>query len=479
MGRVAPARLVALDAVVERRRRGARMRDLLRAAPEMSRLTPRDRALSSRLALGVTATRGALDLMIDSHLSGGRHLEPRVRDALRVATYELCWLGTPAAVAVSQGVELVRSVSPRAAGLANAVLHHVASQDAMAVDAAIERVGSGRTDLFAPDAALASGMPEWLVYQLLASCGTHACREVVLAQLEPAPVYVAGNPALMSADETLRRMRDAGLEPVPTELPASWSLASPARLASSGLVGNAVVFPADLAAQVVARIAAPRAGQRMLEIGQGRGTKTALLQSAALADGGFADVVAIDSQEGKVRLAASRMAVAGMSGHVTSLAYDGCALDQPGLPAPLASGFDVVFIDAPCSGTGTMRRHPEIVWGLERGAVALGRPDSLPVLQLQMLRSASARVRLGGALVYATCSLLSQEDEEVVSEFLEGPEGERFELVSALEAPGILALDEEARAFVAQNVDHDGTFVTHPRPGGYDGHFCARMIRVS
>lgn len=126
-----------------------------------------------------------------------------------------------------------------------------------------------------------------------------------------------------------------------------------------------------------------------------------------------------------------------------------------------------------------MRRHPEIVWGLERGAVALGRPDSLPVLQLQMLRSASARVRLGGALVYATCSLLSQEDEEVVSEFLEGPEGERFELVSALEAPGILALDEEARAFVAQNVDHDGTFVTHPRPGGYDGHFCARMIRVS
>ena len=456
------------------------MRDLLRSSAGMARLAPRDRALASRLALGVTATYGALNLMIDSHLAGSRrHLEPRMRDALQVATYELCWLDTPVSVVVSQGVELVRSVSPRAAGLANAVLHHVASEDALAVDAAIVRLRDGGSDLLAPDAALASGMPEWLVYQLISSCGADACREVALAQLVPAPVYVAANPALMTEDETVRRLCDAGLDPTPTALPGSWTLGTPARLAPSGLVGNAVVLPTDLAAQVVAHIAAPRPGERLLEVGQGRGTKTALLQASSLAAGGFADIVAIDSQEGKVRAASSRMAVAGMSAHVASLAFDGCELDRPDLPAELTGSFDTVFIDAPCSGTGTLRRHPEIVWGLERGSVAINRPDGLPALQLQMLRSASARVRLGGALVYATCSLLSQEDEEVVSEFLEGAEGEGFELVSALEAPGVLALGVAGRALVAADVDRDGTYVTHPTPGGCDGHFCARMVRVS
>ena len=302
------------------------MRDLLRSSAGMARLAPRDRALASRLALGVTATYGALNLMIDSHLAGSRrHLEPRVRDALQVATYELCWLDTPVSAAVSQGVELVRSVSPRAAGLANAVLHHVASEDALAVDAAIVRLRDGGSDLLAPDAALASGMPEWLVYQLISSCGADACREVALAQLVPAPVYVAANPALMTEDETVRRLCDAGLDPTPTALPGSWTLGTPARLAPSGLVGNAVVLPTDLAAQVVAHIAAPRPGERLLEVGQGRGTKTALLQASSLAAGGFADIVAIDSQEGKVRAASSRMAVAGMSAHVASLAFDGCA----------------------------------------------------------------------------------------------------------------------------------------------------------
>ena len=66
-----------------------------------------------------------------------------------------------------------------------------------------------------------------------------------------------------------------------------------------------------------------------------------------------------------------------------------------------------------------------------------------------------------------------------MSEFLEGAEGEGFELVSALEAPGVLALGVAGRALVAADVDRDGTYVTHPTPGGCDGHFCARMVRVS
>lgn len=457
----------------------------------MAALASRDRALAARLAMGVVQTSGALDRMIDAHLAHGRHVEPRVRDALRVAAYELCWMETPAAVVVSQGVELAKSVSPRAAGLANAVLHRIAEEDAPAVLAAEERLRAGSSDLTAKDAALAVGMPEWGAYQVLQSVGAEGLRRMALAQLEPAPVYAVTNGALLSVGEGQARMEEAGLQPRPSGLPGSWVIGAPARLAASGLVKNTVVVPADLAAQMVARIAAPRAGQRLLEVGQGRGTKTILLQLASLALGGLAEVSAIDSEAFKVHVAASRMAVAGISAHVRSLVFDGRALAGPGLPPELAGGFDVVFLDAPCSGTGTLRRHPEIVWGLERASVSSPRaaaaraaavegsqPGTLPALQLELLRAASARVRPGGTLVYATCSVLRQEDRDVVEAFLQTPEGAAFHLASVLDAPGVRALPPESARLFASCVAPDGCFASLPAAGSFDGHFCARLVRA-
>lgn len=453
------------------------MRDLLHGSQAMSELSAKNRALASRLALGVTATVGALDGMIDTHLWHGKHLEPRVRDALRVAAFELCWLDTPTQVAMSQGTELVRMLVPRAASLANAVLHRIAEQDSPAVRAARQRLYEGSSDLLAKDIALACGMPEALVYQLLISCGEEICRELALAQLDPAPVYVAANLATLSPREAVRRMRQAGLDVVPLAIPGSGLLANPARLSASGLVRNALVLPTDLAAQMVARIAAPRPKTRMLEIGQGRGTKTLLLQMAALEQGGFAELASIDSEPYKLRVAASRMAIAGVSAYTQNLCFDATALNSPTLPSLLAGSFDTVFIDAPCSGTGTLRRHPEIVWGLSRAAILPQRKDSLPALQLQMLRAASSRVRSGGVLVYATCSLLTQENSGVIDAFLTSPEGRDFERRSVLEAPGVRALDEGGYRLVASCVTDDGYFSSHPRPGSFDGHFCALLYR--
>ncbi|WP_082911103.1 RsmB/NOP family class I SAM-dependent RNA methyltransferase [Olegusella massiliensis] len=478
MSVLSPARIVAFEMVSERRRRGAHMRDLLRTSRAMSGLAPRDRALASRLTLGVTATVGSLDTMIDSHLRHGVHIEPRVRDALRVSCYELCWLDTPTAVVISQGVELVRRVVPRAAGLANAVLHRVSEHDIAAVCEAEHRIYEGSSDLLAKDIAIACGMPEPLVYQLLASCGEEVCRECALAHLQPAPVYIATNLAMLSLEEAMRRMQQARLEVQPLAIPGSWQVTNPARLAPSGLVRNALVFPVDLAAQMVARIAGPLPGQHVLEVGQGRGTKTLLLQMAALEQGGLAEIVSIDSEDYKVRLASSRMAVAGVSAHTQNLCFDASQLDSPQLPTALSGGFDMVFIDAPCSGTGTLRRHPEIVWGLSRASVMAHRADSLPALQLRMLRAASQRVRPGGSLAYATCSLLEQENTGVVRAFLESSEGRSFEQVSVLEAPAVRSLSDAAYGLVASCVTSEGYFASHPRITSFDGHFCALLRRV-
>lgn len=418
MARLSPARRVACALLGERRRRGARARDLLRGSESLSALPERDRAQATRLVMGTTAAEGALDALIDSHLRHGAKLEPRVRDALRLAAFELVYLDARADVAVSQGVELVRTVAPRAAGLANAVLRRVAEEDAPAVLEARERLAAG--DSSARDLALVGAVPEWLAESALASLGAARAAAWASAALEPAGAWVAVNRATCAADEAAALLADAGCEPEPGPLPGSLLLRAPSRLAPSGLVERVSVMPCDLAAQEVALACAPAPGERVLEVGQGRGTKTLLLESAAIASGGPCEVTAVEVSPHKSELARRRMEVAGVAGHVRCVCADG-----RGLPDALGT-FDLVFLDAPCSGTGTLARHPEVAWSLEPSA-----PATLAVLQIELLAAAAARVAPGGRLVYATCSVLAEENDAVVGAFLAGSAGEGFELVRA------------------------------------------------
>lgn len=422
MARATPARRCALAIAGERRRRGARARDLLRSSEAMVGLPERDRALAMRLVMGSVAAEGELDRAIDSHLARGSRsrprLEPRVRDALRLASFELLYLETPDEVCVSQGVELVRGVASRAAGLANAVLRRVAEKDVPALAAARRRVASG--DFGVADLARVGALPEWLCARALDDLGPEAAAAWARSALEPVGATVAANRARHSTEVARGLLVEAGCDPSPGPLPGSLVLGRPAALAASGLVERVDVLPCDLAAQEVALAAAPAPGSRVLEVGQGRGTKTILLEGAAVVAGGPCEVVAVEADPRKSALAARRMEAAGIAGHVRCLTCDGRGLD-----ASLGC-FDLAFVDAPCSGSGTLARHPEIAWSLSEQGVA-----ELATLQLELLRAAAARVRGGGELVYATCSLLAEEDERVVGAFLASDAGARFSLVEA------------------------------------------------
>jgi len=213
-------------------------------------------------------------------------------------------------------------------------------------------------------------------------------------------------------------------------------------------------------------------------VGQGRGTKTILLQSVARRLGGAVEIVALDSDEAKVRSATKRMAVAGVSAHVRSLAYDGALLDAEVVPPELDRTFDVVFVDAPCSGTGTLRRHPEIVWSLERTALKYANDESLPALQYDLLCGAASRVKEGGRLVYSTCSVLGEENELVADAFLESEEGEGFEREDIMGVPGIATLPAATLEAVSAALTPGGYLQTMTSPGGPDGHFCASFVRT-
>lgn len=471
MGSAAASRRVALSLLSESRRRGARIRDLMRGSRALTDLPPRDRALATRLALGATAARGTLDARIDAHRSSGR-LEPRVRDALRLGAFELMYLATPGAVAVDQGVELVRGVAPRAAGLANAVLRRVCATDRPAVAAARGRVEAGDAD--EADLALVAGLPAWLVSALVRSLGVGAALRLAPGVLEPPPVFVAANLARHAPDEARSLLEHAGLRPEGTPLPWAFRLAEPADLARSGLVGSVDVLPCDLSAQLVACVAAPAGGGSLLEVGCGRGTKTILAAGLARRSGARPRVLAVDVDPHKADLARARVGRSGLAGEVAVTALDGRELGGAA-PRGVADAYDVVFLDAPCSGAGTLRRHPETAWGLEARSLSSD-GDGLPRLQLDLLKAASARVARAGSLVYATCSPLVEEDEDVVRAFLASGEGQGFSVAPPLESGGPLSWAQAAPA-VGRATTADG-FLRTTGELGEDLHFACRLTRA-
>ena len=449
MGKPTPARRVALQTISDCRRRGGRVRDVMRSSKKMEGLNPSERAFATRLALGTTAARGKLDEFIDERLRKPSALEPRVRDALRIATFDTCYLSTQAFASVSQGVELVRLASPRASGLANAVLRRLAKELRPEIDAARSRCADGTAN--AQDMALVAALPLWLVEVLSESLGADEMCRFALAQLEPSCPHVVANPARRSDEEAYALLAKAGLEPRAGLGEGSFVLGSPGGLSHTDLVGRCDVVPCDPASLLVARAVGVRPAMDVLELGQGRGTKTILLEGEAIRRGGPARIVGVDSVAFKTDLARKRMVAAGLDSSVSILACDARELAKLGPDNLSPDAFDLVFLDAPCTGVGTLRRHPEIAWSLSPRDV-----EDCARLEAELLLSASRRVRPGGTLCYATCSPLAAEDEEVVQAFLGHTEGARFELESSLHTSRVGGLDVD-RHYLARLVARDET----------------------
>lgn len=137
--------------------------------------------------------------------------------------------------------------------------------------------------------------------------------------------------------------------------------------------------------------------------------------------------------------------------------------------------FDTVLLDAPCSGTGTMRRHPEIPWRLAKQDIE----RELPALQFELLCAAASRVASAGELYYATCSIMHDENIAVVQRFLSTPLGSQFRL-APVSGSAIFDLPAFAQASttIRDSENEIGCYASHPALGKPDGHFCARLVRA-
>lgn len=449
--KLSPARICALDVVRIVRERDAYVQVVLEKLVDTNtRLSSEDRAFATRLAIGVVQTCGTLDELINLTLKSPKDIKPNVRDALQIATYEIIFLKKAPHAAVSQGVELVHHVTPKATKLANFVLRRVADQ------ARSFPFGDPSTSLEA--AARAYGFPLWLAGKLEAEYGPAAARSFMEASNEPAPLFVAVNACKTSAASVEKVFAAAG-ESFKKITVAAHPHASCYKLLDSRalltpaigqLVKQGKIIIADAASQAVAAGVLPEyQPERMLEIGAGRGTKTILLQANALVRYGsqIETYTTLDNLAFKTRLLIERASLC--FAHVDEC-FTGDAtkcdeiLDE--------KTFDFVFIDAPCSGLGTLRRHPEIRW-----RIAPQDFEGFARTQLAMLRSASTRVSEGGSLAYATCTITSEENVLVVKAFLASPEGSSFRLAPIAGKPYLQ---------------------TRLAPGSSDAHFAVRFERT-
>ena len=468
MARLSPARRCALAVLMDAEQSGRYVRELMPGAAEAAALDTRDAAFALRLALGVSGTRGCLDDALAPYLHRARGLEPCVRMALRISTFEALYFMAAPEVVVSQGVELVRGVSFGAAGLANAVLRRVC--EGRAAFLAAEDADPAQRAMVSR--ARRSGLPVWLVRRMVASLGETRAEGALSSQLEPAPTAVHVN-ALRDAGD-FSWLDEPGVDA--GVLPGCYEGVKVAALVACDAFARADAVASDLHSQLIAA-AATRPGT-CLEIGAGRGTKTFMMHCHAHRAGFARTHVALDLHEGKCRSNAERIERAGFGTLAT------CAGDATDLSAVLASideaagervRLDTVFVDAPCSGTGTMRRHSEIAWRLAVQDV----DRDLPELQRALLRQAAMRVARGGELIYATCSVLEAENAGVVDAFLASEDGRAFRLELLSDAE-IFQRDgyAAAGAYVRSNEDGRGLFRTAPAPRAYDGHFCARLKRI-
>ncbi len=434
---------------VERRQAYADV--LLSARLDAAALPAADGALLTRLVYGTLRWRGRVDWVLARLLRDPLDkLDPLVRNLLRVGGYELLFLDrVPSYATVHEMVELAkRRVGPGKARLVNAVLRRMAGREREAWSPAFGAAGTmGASEL----AALVSH-PPWLVDLWRERFGAAESRALMEADNEDAPLVLRANRLRVTRDDLVRRLRAHGVEagagawsPLAVRLRGA---SSPARLAE---FREGLCQVQGEASQMVGFLVGPEPGMRVLDVCAAPGGKTTHL--AELMEG-RGEVVACDvSGRGLEKLADNARRL-GLDCIRTQVRDAGRGL--PGEPA----SFDRVLVDAPCSGLGTLRAHPEIRWRREPRDL-----QRLAALQADILERAASRVAPGGLLVYATCTLSRPENEEVVEGFLE-----RHRDFAVEDAAG--HLPAAGRTMVAEPY-----FLALPHRHDTEGFFAARLRR--
>lgn len=416
-----PARAAALDLLGAALARRAGLDEGLNH-PALAALSPRDRAFARTLVMTTLRRLGPIDTALQVRLK--KPPPDVVAHILRLAVAQIFILKTPAHAAVATAVDLTAKRAGPLKGLVNAVLRGLIREPPELDD----------PDLLAPS---------WLYMRWQAAFGAGEAREIA--------AVIAREPA---TDLSLRDPGDAqalaaALEATPL----------PGGSLRAGRRGDIAAWPGfaegrwwvqDASAALPARLLALREGETALDLCAAPGGKTLQLAAAG------ASVTALDRSAPRLRRVAENLARTGLAAEV--VAGDGATW-------PDRRVFDAVLLDAPCSATGTFRRHPDVLWAARPGDIA-----SLAAVQGRLLDAAARRVRPGGRMVYCVCSLEPEEGEGQVAAFLSRTPDMTLDPIA-----------EGEGGSPAASRRPDGTLrvLPHHQEGGTDGFYIARFRKTA
>jgi 16S rRNA (cytosine967-C5)-methyltransferase len=432
--RLAAAHL--LDAVLRRNRPLDEQLDDRHPNPGLRELSERDRALARRIVVTVLRRLGTLRRLIGDLLERGL---PKggtlVENALLIGAAQLLFLDVPRHAAVDLSVRLVQGDprNARYAGLVNAVMRRIA------------RSGSG---LLTGYERLQLDTPEWLFARWVKAYGEDKARAIALAHRldPPLDITVKSDPDGWAERLGGRRM--------PT---GSVRLASPGQISALPGFAEGEWWVQDAAAALPAKLFGDVQGRTVADLCAAPGGKTAQLICAG------ALVTAVDQS-------ASRMARLMENLSRTRLAAATVVADAAGWNPDAPATFDAVLIDAPCTSTGTIRRHPDIPWRKTPEDIV-----TLSALQRRLLTRAIDLTRPGGTIVYCTCSLEPEEGDHIVSAVIDQDMRIRLNPITEAEFPAVKDFITPLGALRTLPCDWpDPDF----RMYGLDGFFAARLERV-
>lgn len=404
----------------------------------------RDRAFLLELVYGVLRNRLRLDWVLD--LFSAQPVEKAgvpTRNILRLGAYQLLFLDrVPASAAVNTSVELAKAHGGKH-GYVNGLLRNL--------DRKRDRIDyPGAGDPVRRFSVLYSH-PEWLVARWIGRFGIETAETLLRANNSPAPLVLRANRLRTTREELKSGLEKAGVRAIETVYsPAGIRLVSPPAIRTLPGYGEGWFLVQDEAAQLISLMLSPRPGDRVLDACAAPGGKATHL-AELMGDRG--ELVALDLDPARIARISENSRRLGMT----------IIVPKQGDAASYAEqGFDRVLIDAPCSGLGVLRRHPDGRWNKVEGAIR-----ERAAMQRRILENCAGLLRLGGVLVYATCSTEPEENEEVVKAFLAGP-GSGFVV-------------DDPRPYLpgraSELVDGHNFLHTYPKAPEMDGFFGVRMVK--
>jgi 16S rRNA (cytosine967-C5)-methyltransferase len=412
----ASSRQVCLRALLEWEKGKSFSDEILHSQLERENLSPVDRGFFMETFFGVLRTLSRLDFLIGQLREGS--VDPRTRAVLRLGLYQIFHLRTPSHAAVNETVEL----AGRAKGLVNAVLRR-----ALRETAALEQ------RLAEAPVATRTSHPQFLLDRWATAFGEQASADLCAWNNRPAEVFVRANGLKVTVGELLRSAPD--VEPSPFH-PKALRVK---RLPFSWMVGG-LCYVQDPSTLLACDLLDPQPGEAVLDACASPGGKTTYL--AELMDNS-GRIVACDLYESRVERLRENLTRLGAT-IVQAIQHDAMLDPESSNGALRAESFDRVLVDAPCSNTGVLRRRVDVRWRLTDEDFV-----RMPATQFALVRRCAQMLKRGGMLVYSTCSLEAEENEQVV---------ERI----AAEVP-VLRLVEKRNAL--------------PFRDGVDGAFAAKFVR--